>query len=156
MSQKRFVLTTDFEEERESSLFAIHTSIEGFSLAFQFNKHLNAYFVNVPETSDPELAASCFNRFVWEPTTPENRWELIANKSFLEVKEEKNSLFQEKKKTVTHYLIQSMTQVDFWLKTPDHSLQNNQLMQLQSLNAIQLIYPIKEKKIKLNQNLIFD
>ena len=53
-------------------------------------------------------------------------------------------------------LIPRLSKVDHFVKIPKENLTPNIVVQLQSLNEIQMVYPINETKIKQNPNLIFD
>lgn len=155
MRQKKIILTTGFEEN-DDDLFAIHSPSEDFFLAYQLNKTLGTKFINVTEKIKPQSKVPFFSRFVCELSPFEARWELIANHytSLSETKEE-NQLFSSNIEAQIN-LISDLSKVDYFLKVPKNDFTTTQLTQLQSLNEIQMAYPIYETKIKQNPNLIFD
>jgi len=156
MRQKKFVLTTEFEDQDNIDLFAIHSPSEDFFLAFQLNKTLGTKFINVTERIEPNAKIPFFSRFICELSPVEAQWELIANHYISSSKTtDQNQLFNtliEKQLC----LIPSLSKVDYFLKIPKNNLPSNKIMQLKNLNEIQMVYPIYENKIKQNPNLIFD
>ncbi|MGB0366490.1 MAG: IPExxxVDY family protein [Flavobacteriaceae bacterium] len=156
MRQKKIVLTTEFEDYNDYDLFAIHSPLEDFFLAFQLNKTLGTRFINVTERIKPRTKIPFFSRFINEISTADIQWELIAN-HFTSVSKtsEENQLFDSLIDEQIN-LIPSLSKVDYFLKVPKENLTSAQIAQLQNLNEIQMIYPITETKIKENPNLIFD
>ena len=75
---KRFLIT-DFEEEESMDLFALHSPIESYLLAYKLNQKLNIKFKNATEQIDPQSDQPFFNRYVWSSTNESPAWELIAN-----------------------------------------------------------------------------
>ena len=156
MRQKKIVLTTDFEDHNEYDLFAIHSPSEDFFLAFQLNKTLGTRFINVTERIKPQADIPFFSRFVCALRPEEAKWELISNHFTSVAKLSKeNQLFSTLIEEQVS-LIPSLSKVDYFLKVPKENLTPAIVVQLQSLNEIQMVYPINETKIKQNPNLIFD
>jgi hypothetical protein len=156
MRQKKIVLNTEFEDHNGNDLFAIHSASEDFFLAFQLNKTLKTRFINVTERIKPQAEIPFFSRFICELSPVEVKWELIANHfTTISKTSEENQLFN----TLIEEqicLIPSLSKVDYFLKVPKNELTSAKITQLQSLNEIQMVYPINETKIKQNPNLIFD
>ena len=152
---KRFLIT-DFEEEESMDLFALHSPIESYLLAYKLNQKLNIKFKNATEQIDPQSDQPFFNRYVWSSTNESPAWELIANHYvFSKQATEEEVLFSlktEQKKT----LIDALSQVNYFLKVPQESIDKPTLTRIQNMGEIQLIYPITDTKIKQNPNLIFD
>lgn len=156
MPQKKIILSTDFDDYSEDDLFAVHSPSEDFFLAYQLNKALGIQFKNATEIIDPNLKVPYFSRFIWEQSPGEPRWELIANHyvSSTQTANEYqlfNAAVEEKTSLIPH-----LSKVDFFIKTPKNTLSTDAIKAIQNLDEIQLIYPIKEPKIKQNPNLIFD
>lgn len=156
MRQKKIVLNTRFEDHNDSDLFAIHSPSEDFFLAFQLNKTLGTRFINVTEKIKPQAKIPFFSRFICAISPVEAKWELIANhfKTISKTSEE-NQLFNTSIEEQIS-LIPSLSKVDYFLKVPKNDLSPDKIVQLQSLNEIQMVYSINETKIKQNPNLIFD
>ena len=156
MRQKKIVLNTEFEDHNDSDLFAIHSPSEDFFLAFQLNKTLGTRFINVTEKIKPQAKIPFFSRFICAISPVEAKWELIANhfKTISKTSEE-NQLFNTSIEEQIS-LIPSLSKVDYFLKVPKNDLSPDKIVQLQSLNEIQMVYSINETKIKQNPNLIFD
>ena len=113
-------------------------------------------FINVTERIKPQAEIPFFSRFICELSPVEVKWELIANHfTTISKTSEENQLFN----TLIEEqicLIPSLSKVDYFLKVPKNELTPAKITQLQSLNEIQMLYPINETKIKQNPNLIFD
>ena len=152
---KRFLIT-DFEEEESMDLFALHSPIESYLLAYKLNQKLNIKFKNATEQIDPQSDQPFFNRYVWSSTDESPAWELIANHYVFSKQETEEevlfSLKTEQKKT----LIDALSQVNYFLKVPQESIDKPTLTRIQNMGEVQLIYPITDTKIKQNPNLIFD
>ena len=148
---KRFLIT-DFEEEESMDLFGLHSPVESYLLAFKLNQNLGSHFKNVTDYSQ----APFFDRYVWSSSEEGPAWELISNHYVLVKKEENTTaLFAleiEEKKT----LINTLSKVNFFLKVPQEELDKLGLDCIQKMGEVQLIYSIKDRKIKQNPNLIFD
>lgn len=156
MRQKKIVLNTEFEDQNDNDLFAIHSPSEDFFLAFQLNKTLGTRFINVTERINPQTKIPFFSRFICELSPVEAKWELIANHfTTISKTSEENQLFNTLIEEQVN-LIPSLSKVDYFLKVPKNELTSAKIALLQSLNEIQMVYSINETKIKQNPNLIFD
>ncbi|MGB1971356.1 MAG: IPExxxVDY family protein [Flavobacteriaceae bacterium] len=156
MFQKRFTLETDTTADMGFELLAIHSPSESFFLAYKLNSVLNALFVNATEKKHFNSDEPCFCRFLWQPTSGQESWELIANHYwFKEQNKHNTTLFAvavEKKQS----LLPALSRVDYFLKLPENTLTAQNLSKIQTLNEIDYVYEITEPKIKLNPNLIFE
>ena len=156
MRKKKFVLAAEFEDQNDIDLYAIHSPSEDFFLAFQLNKNLGTKFKNVTEKIEPQSKVPFFSRFVCELSPLETQWELIGNRYTYPSKSKKdNQLFSTQIEEQLS-LIPSLSKVDYFLKVPKNNFTPAKLNQLQSLDEVQMVYPIYETKIKQNPNLIFD
>ena len=144
-------------DEVEFQLIALHTTLSGYQLGFWTNKILNLQLKNVTEGDDYESTQKAFSRFVYQDENKGFQWELIANK----IQENTLSspydevLFQIETKTEIQ-LIPSLKKVDFFLKIPLFTSVKNTLQCLTGIDNVTTAYLIEDRKIKLNNNLIFD
>ena len=152
---KRFLLT-DYDEDDSIDLFAMHSPLESYLLAYKLNQTIGTQFRNATEKMDLHSDQPYFNRFVWSATDEGVAWELISNHyTFTKQKKENDLLFSlqiEEKKV----LIRELSQVNYFLKVPQKELDKSTIDQMQTMDDIQMLYPITETKIKQNPNLIFD
>lgn len=148
---KRFLIT-GFEEEESMDLYGLHSPIESYLLAFKLNHNLGSHFKNVTDYSQQPF----FDRYVWSSTEEGPAWELISNHYILVKKEEHTSalftLETEERKT----LINTLSEVNYFLKVPQESLDKDYLDRIQKMGEVQLIFSIRDQRIKQNPNLIFD
>lgn len=154
MLQKRIIFASHLEDEIENDLFAIHSTLESYLMAFRLNNTLGTLFYNATERVENDEKLPVFNRYIWEKTPGENAWELIANHCYQQNKTESDSipLMIEKKTS----LISVLENVDFFLKVPENMLSAKHITQITHIEGIQFIYKISEPKILMNPNLIFE
>jgi len=157
MSPKKFALDSEFEEDNHHSLYALHTGVEGYLLAYKLNQFLSSQFKFRAEKEEDQTLASPFERYLWQPQSGDLAWELIANcRTHIDAQSTSSTLFGPSVVEEKNYLIDAMKQVDFWLKIPVSITQKQPLESLEMLEEIQLAYEVSDQKITQNPNLIFD
>ena len=151
--KKKYFLVDEIKEEY--SLFALHTALEDFSLAFALNKHLKANFTRIKENLN--YNNSSFEIFNWENVKIGIHCSLISNKQIIESKNKtnSNSLFNisEAKKVS---LIKSLPDVDYLIKIKQGLDINHTAKVLNKLPQVVLTYIVDDEEIKSKFNLIFD
>ena len=151
---KRFLLT-DYDEDDSIDLFAMHSPLENYLLAYKLNQTIGTQFRNATEKMDLHSNQPYFNRYVWSATDEGVAWELISNHyTFTKQKKKMISIFIANRREKV--LIRELSQVNYFLKVPQKELDKSILDQMQTMDDIQMLYPITETKIKQNPNLIFD
>jgi hypothetical protein len=155
MLQKRIIFTPHLEDEIDIDLFAIHSTLESYLMAFRLNNSLGSLFYNVTEKNENDEDLAVFDRFIWEQTPGENGWELISNHCYHSQEDlQANSLqLMIEKKTC---LISTLENIDFFLKVPENTLTGDHVSQIRNIEGVQFIYRISEPKVLLNPNLIFE
>src|SRR5690349_11802670 len=114
-------LSIDEFDEINYDLIAIHTSLEGYRLAYFINQKLP---VLLGKNAD-EIAASTkegdtwFSRFTYENDETETAWNLIQNKNDIKVPRKKPTtadLFAVADVNTRVYLLPEFKKVDYFLK----------------------------------------
>ena len=152
MAKKYFLrddITCDF------GLIAIHSVIEGFSLAYILNKTLKGKFKR--SFSNEIINSANFEFFKWEIKKENIDCSLISNQKKIKSKIKKSNtslfFFEETKKVS---LIDSLENVDYFIKINSGLEINFVVEKIKSLPEIILSYIINNKKIKSKFNLIID
>jgi hypothetical protein len=150
-------LLTYEEEDLKDYLLAIHSSLEGFQIAFYLNQISRTKFKRDQDiTLDTKKAA--FSSFKWENYLIDVNTLLFSNKYLLQLEQENtnnNTLFDLPLRNEV-YLIPEFKQVDFFIKS--NHLETIQLLfkPLNLWSATAMVYEIPSNKIKNRLNLIFD
>ena len=95
---KRFLLT-DYDEDDSIDLFAMHSPLESYLLAYKLNQTIGTQFRNATEKMDLHSNQPYFNRFVWSATDEGVAWELISNHY---------TFTKQKKKMISYFHCKSM------------------------------------------------
>ena len=149
--RKKYILKDELGFDFD--LIAIHSSIEGFYLAYLLNRTLKGNFVRV--TNDEVLTSLDFEFFKWENKKEGINCSLISNKKTIRLKKSNSPLFffEETKKVS---LINSLKNVNYFIKINSGLEISNVFEKIKSLPQIILTYIIDNKKIKSKINLILD
>ena len=151
-------------EDINFNLFAIHTQLEDFRLAYFINKILQIKLVKsrtdiVVENKKNEIN---FSRFLFEDIKNDSYWDLFQNKSKVYNFQKSTSLelFQDlnTKYLSNSYLISEYKKVDYFLKIDvnNNFLNNNEILNLiQSIGRVSTVYSIETSTLKSKNNLIF-
>lgn len=151
-------------EDVNFNLFAIHTQLEDFRLAYFINKVLQIRLVKsrndiVVENKKNEIN---FSRFTFEDIKNDSYWDLFQNKSkvYNSQKSSGLDLFQDlnTKYLSNSYLISEYKKVDYFLKIDQNNdvLKNNEILNLiQSIGRVSTVYSVETENLKSKNNLIF-
>ncbi|MBU78729.1 MAG: hypothetical protein CMD29_01225 [Flavobacteriales bacterium] len=148
---KKYILKDELESDFD--LIAIHSSIEGFYLAYLLNRTLEGNFIKV--ANDEVLNSSDFEFFKWEIKKKGIHCTLISNEKTIKLKKSNSLLFffEETKKVS---LINSLKNVNYFIKINSGLEISDVFEKIKSLPQIVLTYIINNKKIKSKLNLILD
>lgn len=151
-------------DEIDYNLIAIHTSLEGYRLAYFINKNLP---INLSKSKN-EIEISLkegdthFSRFYYYNEEKSIEWNLIQNKNENNLlhRPDGQDLFSETSTELSTmvYLLPEFKKVDYFLKVEKSEEAFDILKILQLLNAIDTIstvYEVDTSKIKSKNNLIF-
>lgn len=151
-------------DEIDYSLIAVHTSLEGFRLAYFINQKLP---INLSKSKN-EIEISLkegdahFSRFYFYNEDESVAWNLIQNKDEIKVftKPEQHDLFSDTMTEINTkaYLLPEFKKVDYFLKVEKSEEAFDILKILQLLNtidSISTVYEVDTSKIKSKNNLIF-
>ncbi|TDE03955.1 IPExxxVDY family protein [Flavobacterium sandaracinum] len=157
-------LDLDEFDEIDYYLFAIHTSLEDYRLAFFINQKLpvnlskseNEIQINIKE------GQTNFSRFYYNDETSSISWNLIQNKN--EVIQYKKGNTQNLFSNVTLevatkvFLLPEFKKVDYFLKIEkDNDTMDISKIQLllNTIDSISTVYKVETNQIKSKNNLIF-
>lgn len=157
MGATKFQLV-DYEEE-EYRIFAVHTALPGFRLAFLFNQLCGSYFILNPKEFEVDNHAKLpYYQFYDEEHF--THWKLIENKFETLNTTESSDLFSNALSNETKYLLPEYQKANFIIKvigedtnkTPDLWINY-----IKNSAHIQSAYEIPMTKVKKNtkKNLIF-
>jgi hypothetical protein len=151
-------------DEIDYYLFAIHTSLEDYRLAFFINQMLpinlskskNEIQINIKE------GETSFSRFHYEDTESGLSWNLIQNKNEVVQYNKVNNqnLFSNitMEVSIKVFLLPEFKKVDYFLKIEyNNDTLNGSKIQLllNTINSISAVYIVDGNKIKSKNNLIF-
>ncbi len=143
-------------------LFAIHTSLIDYRLAYLLNCCLNINLKRRPKDLDFKYIQMSYPIFEWKDLEQLKTWNLVSN---ICIKEEESiistgSLFNNTTKLIKkHTLIPEFKTANFLLKMSSNCNVINPktiITNIQKIVQIALVYPIDLNQIKSKTNLIFN
>ena len=159
MAIRKFIFPE--QESIQYYLFAIHSVLIDYRLAFFLNKHLNIELKRTPKDLDISGQDGFYSIFEYEDQDNLLNWNLISNCSHTNIKNkiEESLLFKnieiEQKK---YKLMSELSQVDFFLKIEYHTSSINIKKIIKSINEIpniMSVYNLNLKNIKNKETLNF-
>lgn len=145
----------DIDEENEKEYWiAVHSTYEGFQLAYFINKNGSLKLRRSDNDIKNYLDEGVFNIFEFTDKINHKYCNLISNKCVLENFSNSinnNTLFNVPERNEL-YLLKEFKQVDFFIKSNDKDLHNLIHKELLILPMVSLVYVIPEKI--LSKNLI--
>ena len=143
----------DIDEENEKEYWiAVHTTYEGFQLAYFINKNGLLKLIRSDNDIKNYLDKGVFNIFEFTDKINHKYCHLISNKYVSENfsnSRNNNSLFDVPERNEL-YLLKEFKQVDFFIKSNDKDLHNLIHKELLILPMVSLVYVIPEKIISKN------
>ena len=151
MTKTQFVLDADLS--LDFSLWALHTTLSGYSLAFHLNKTLNSRFTRAQR--DLKTEESEFAFYQWDQPQQGIYCELLQNKTLQQLEDQGGpaNLF-EVETTKEVYLLPEVKQVPFLLKIHEGIAPQIIKKSLERGEAIQIYYILAEKKLKSKLNIL--
>ena len=159
MAIRKFIFPE--QESVQYYLFAIHSVLIDYRLAFFLNKHLNIELKRTSKDLDISGQDGFYSIFEYEDQDNLLNWNLISNCSHTNIinKIEESLLFKnieiEQKK---YKLLSELSQVDFFLKIEYHTSSINIKKIIKSINEIpniMSVYNLNLKNIKNKETLNF-
>ena len=151
-------------DEIDYNLIAIHTSLEGYRLAYFLNHRLG---INLSKsTNDIQIKVKAgethFSRFSYTVAEADNCWNLIQNKSEVisfKSEEKQNLFFNVPMEMATKvFFLPEFKKVDYFLKIENNdetsSISETQLL-INTIENISTVYIVDVNQIKSKNNLIF-
>jgi hypothetical protein len=164
-------LSIDEFDEINYDLIAIHTSLEGYRLAYFINQKLPVLLDKnaneIPASS--KAGDTWFSRFTYENDETETAWNLIQNKNDIKTPRRKSttgdlfSLAQAGQTpsavtdiTTRVYLLPEFKKVDYFLKV-ENPLENTSIIidRLHTIDRVSTVYTVDASQVKSKNNLIF-
>ena len=143
----------DIDEENEEEYWiALHTTYEGFQLAYFINKNGLIKLRRSDNDIKNYLDEGLFNIFEFTDKINHKYCNLISNKCVLENFSNSinnNTLFNVPERNEL-YLLKEFKQVDFFIKSNDKNLHNLIHKELLMLPMVSLVYVIPEKIMSKN------
>ena len=159
MAIRKFIFPE--QESVQYYLFAIHSVLIDYRLAFFLNKHLNVELKRTSKDLDISGQDGLYSVFEYEDQDNLLNWNLISNCSNTNVKIKikesllfKNTEIEQKK----YKLMNELSQVDFFLKIEYHTSSINIKKIIKSIKEIpniMSVYNINLKNIKNKETLNF-
>ena len=143
----------DIDEENEKEYWiAVHTTYEGFQLAYFINKNGLLKLRRSNNDIKNYLDEGVFNIFEFTDKINHKYCNLISNKCILENFSNSinnNTLFNVPERNEL-YLLKEFKQVDFFIKSNDKDLHNLIHKELLILPMVSLVYVVPEKNMSKN------
>jgi hypothetical protein len=159
MAIRKFIFPE--QESVQYYLFAIHSVLIDYRLAFFLNKHLNLELKRTSKDLDISGQDGLYSVFEYEDQDNLLNWNLISNCSNTIIKNKikesllfKNTEIEQKK----YKLMNELSQVDFFLKIEYHTSTINIKKIIKSINEIpniMSVYNLNLKNIKNKETLNF-
>ncbi len=148
-------ITGDFYDD-PFELIALHSSLEGYELAYFVNLYLKSKFIRCREDYELSPLVS-FPIFEWKDDINEQHWSLVTNNSVREEIYQEIDLFQGEPSFTTHHLVPEYKEVDYFLKVvqDDLNVEEKIIKPLLQVPKIITAYLVDTDKLKSKNNLIF-
>ena len=154
-------LSIDEFDEINYDLIAIHTSLEGYRLAYFINQKLPVLLgknLNEIPASHKE-GDTWFSRFTFENDETETAWNLIQNKNEIKIPRKKSTpanLFAVAEVTTRTYLLPEFKKVDYFLKVENALESADEIIdRLHTIDRVSAVYTVDASQVKSKNNLIF-
>ena len=151
MAKKIHYIEIDDENDKEYWI-ALHTTYEGFQLAYFINKNGLVKLKRSDNDIKNYLDEGVFNIFEFTDKINQKYCNLISNKCVLENFSNSinnNTLFNVPERNEL-YLLKEFKQVDFFIKSNDKDLHNLIHKELLILPMVSLVYVVPEKNMSKN------
>ncbi|WP_276388825.1 IPExxxVDY family protein [Eudoraea chungangensis] len=141
--------------EEDFSLFAIHSDLEDYALAYSLNLMLDIRLKR--SLIDIDISGqSSFPCYEWKDAINERNWSLIVNTSIKEENLRRDDLFSNEETSTVYHLMPEFKDVDYFLKIEQEGedLDEWLMESLLKISKVITAYPIEVSTIKSKQNLI--
>jgi hypothetical protein len=154
-------LSIDEFDEINYELIAIHTSLDGYRLAYFINQKLPVLLDKnaneIPASS--QAGDTWFSRFTYENDETETAWNLIQNKNDIKTPRKKSTtgdLFEVADITTRVYLLPEFKKVDYFLKVENPVENTSEIIdRLHTIDRVSTVYTVDASQVKSKNNLIF-
>ncbi len=144
----------DLMDDASFGLFAIHSQLEDFALAYALNQACAIRLRRMPH--DLELDRNVFfPLYQWKDETHQREWTLVGNMGMSTGSGTAAGLFPDEPSRKRHYLIPEKKEVDYFLKLEGEDTEQKLVASLLSVSRIITAYRLEASELKSKQNLIF-
>lgn len=144
----------DLMEDTSFGLFAIHSPLEDYALAYELNRVCGLRLQRMPEDlSDRD--ASIFPVFQWQDEAHFRTWTLFVNVGSAETQAADSGLFGGEATRRRSFLIPEKREVDFFLKVEGGEPEAGVLPIVLAIPKVITAYRLEAAKLKSKHNLIF-
>lgn len=157
-----FKLQLDDFDEVDYELFAIHTPLEDFRLAYFINQKLSVVLRKNKESISLRLKQTevYFSVFTCIDFSNDSKWSLIQNKSEVIIHSNQSSqnLFKDIETEHTVHLLPELKKVDYFLKIENNieGIEARKIIkEISAIKGVTLLYEVNPENIKSKNHLIF-
>ena len=145
----------DFYDE-SFSLFALHSSLEDYALAYSLNLRLKTRFKRLPGDLDIASGVS-FPIFEWKDEINDRYWTLISNTCRKVAKSGSEDLFTNEPSYTTYYLLPEYKEADYVIKIDGEAdeAETHLPEHVADIPGMIAAYALDTNKLKSKKNLIF-
>lgn len=144
---KKIYKLEKFEEEK-FKLFAIHSNIDDYKIAFLLNSKCGSKFVKARGYIDFPNQNAFFNHFEWEEKKKGISCDLFSNK-FLKLEDDETKVKElfNLPETKEVYLIRDFKKVDYFIKINSGVSKEFFLKEISKIDEVSLFYEISVEKL---------
>ncbi len=143
----------DLLEETSFSLYAIHSNLEDYALAYHLNQSCGLRLRRT-ETDVEVAGETAFPCFQWNDRVNFQEWTLFANKGSGAEIGSSSGLFPKEPAFRRHFLIPEKRTVDFFLKLEGEATHADMVDSLRSVPKVVTAYALEPSGLKSKLNLI--
>ncbi len=146
----------DFDEP-EYSLFAIHSALEDYHLAYCINRELSLKLRKNPEALlvSAKAGEATFSRFTFYNERQDTGWDLIQNKQEVATQGIADGFFSGMSVSSTAYLLPEFSKVDYFLRIENPEEIPSLIKKIKKIDRVSAAYAVERSRIKSKNHLIF-
>lgn len=143
----------DLLDDTEFSLFAIHSNLEDYALAYAVNQSCGLKLKRTPKDLELDREGS-FVVFSWQDHRHFRQWMLFRNPGWESATGRLAGLFTDEPARNRRYLIPEKREVDYFLKLEGDEHEVKVLPALLSIPGVTTAYRLEASELKSRHNLI--
>ncbi|EAR16738.1 MULTISPECIES: IPExxxVDY family protein [Robiginitalea] len=144
----------DLLQDTTFGLFAIHSQLEDYALAYALNQACSIKLRRLREDLELDRQVN-FPLFQYKDEANQREWTLVRNSGISTGAGPAAGLFPDEPSHRRHYLIPEKKEVDYFLKLDGEDGEQKLVARLLSVEKIITAYRLEASELKSKQNLIF-